>query len=117
MSMRVSENTRQHVILLAASTLQGWPHIHRAVAESVPDVLENRDKSNLVELEDDFPYPCDAEDGDDDVDDVFSKILNCGQHFNKYRMFRNNRNNVNKRISILVKHEVGIEQSCHACHL
>ena len=127
--MRVSENMSQHGILHAASTLQGWSHIHRAVAESIPDVMENRDKSKLTALEENpTPFPCNAEDGDDDNDvddddddDVFSTLLHAGPHLFKFRMSGNKRNVRNKRIArtkrIELKHEVSIEQSCRACHL
>lgn len=41
------------------------------MSESIPDVLESKELRDVVAWEEAFPYPCAAEDGDQDVDDVF----------------------------------------------
>ena len=64
----------------------------------------------MVAFEDACPYPCVAEDGNDDGDaDEFHADHDASMHKNDSTIL------CNKQIEL--KHEVSMEQSCHACHL
>ena len=79
------------------------------MSESIPGVLENKDTSNLVQLENSFWYPFDAEDGDDDIDDDVDD--------DEVRAYAYRDSTILCKEQIELKHGVSVEPSGHACHL
>ena len=76
------------------------------MAESIPDVLEYKNIRYMVAVDEAFPYPCAAEDGDQDANDELQ--ADHGASMYDYDLT----NLCNKQIEL--KREVSAEHSGHA---
>ena len=82
------------------------------MCESIPNVLADNDISTMTALEDAFPYPCAAEDADQDADDESYPHHDVRVYNYKSAFLRHKQTAIEL---FELRDEVKIEQSGHAC--